>query len=78
MCSAKVSLGSKFRPSVLGKGFVVSWLSSIVRLRDLEYSAGSGVKRVACVLFAFSFRLLSFAHVVIVFRYGCRIVSAVL
>ena len=70
--SANVSFGSKFSPSILGNGFVASMLLSIVRLRDLEYSAGSGVNKVAWVLCVLSLRLLSIAQTVIVFRYGCR------
>ena len=70
MCSANVSFGSKFKPSILGKGFVASKLLSIVRLRDLEYSAGSGVNKVVWVLVVLSLRLLSIAQAEIVFRYG--------
>ena len=46
MCSAKVSLGSRVRPRIFGKGLVASILLFMDRLRDFEYSAGSGVKRV--------------------------------
>ena len=46
ICSAKVSLGSKVRPRILGNGFVAMILWLMVILRDFEYSAGSGVKRV--------------------------------
>ena len=45
MCSEKVSFGSRVRPSIIGKGFVARILLLMLRLRDLEYSAGSGVKR---------------------------------
>ena len=68
MCSENVSFGSKLRPRILGNGLVASRLLFMERLRDLEYSAGSGVKRVVCVLFVFSLRLLSVAQVVIVSR----------
>ena len=78
ICSENVIFGSKLRPSILGKGFVARMLLSMLRLRDLEYSAGSGVKRVVWVLFAFNLRLLFVAHVVIASRYGCSRVSAVL
>ena len=37
-------LGSRVRPSIFGKGLVTRMLLFILRLRDLEYSAGSGVK----------------------------------
>ena len=46
MCSAKVSFGSRVRPRIVGKGFVARMLLLMLSLRDLEYSAGSGVKRV--------------------------------
>ena len=46
MCSAKFNLGSKVRPSMLGNGYVAMTLLLMLMLRDLEYSAGSGVKRV--------------------------------
>ena len=68
ICSANVSFGSKLRPRILGKGFLVSRLLFILRLRDLEYSAGSGVNKVVCVLLVFSLRLLSVAQVVIISR----------
>ena len=78
MCSAKVILGSRVRPSILGKGLVARILLFMDRLRDFEYSAGSGVKRVVCVLLVFRIRLFLVAQVVILSRYGCRVVSAVL
>ena len=40
----------------------------MVRLRDFEYSAGSGVKRVVWVLLVLRRRLLFVAQFVIVFR----------
>ena len=70
MCSANVNLGSKVRPNILGKGLVARLLLLILRLSDLEYSAGSGVKSVHWVLFVFIMRLLLVAHVVMVSRYG--------
>ena len=57
MCSANVSLGSRVRPRIFGKGLVARVWLSILRLRDLEYSAGSGVKRVVWVLLVFRIRL---------------------
>ena len=68
MCVEKVSFGSKLRPRIKGKGLVASRSLFIERLSDLEYSAGSGVKRVVCVLLVFSLRLLSMAQLVILFR----------
>ena len=47
LCSANVSFGSKNGHKILGKKFVTRMLLAMLRLRDLEYSAGSGVKRVA-------------------------------
>ena len=78
ICSANVSLGSRVRPSINRKGLVARIWLSICRLRDLEYSAGSGVKRVVCVLFVLRMRLFCVAQSVMVSRYGCKIVSAVL
>ena len=76
MCSANVNFGSKVRPRILGKGFVVSRLLLISRFSDLEYSAGSGVKSVHWVLVVFIIRLFSVDQVAIELRYGCRFVSA--
>ena len=42
ICSENVNFGSKVRPRILGKGFMERRLLFIVRLRDLEYLAGSG------------------------------------
>ena len=78
ICSAKVSLGSRVSPSILGKGLVARILLFMVRLRDFEYSAGLGVKRVVCVLLVLRKRLFLVVQVVILSRYGCRVVSAVL
>ena len=78
MCSAKVSVGSRVRPSILGKGLVARILLFMVRLRDFEYSAGSGVKWVVCVLLVLRIRLFLVAQVAILSRYGCRVVSAIL
>ena len=63
-CSAKVSLGSKVRPNILGNGFVVRILLFMVKLRDFEYSAESGVKRVDWDLLMFIMRLLHVAQFV--------------
>ena len=68
ICSEKVSFGSKVRPSIVGKGLVAKMLLLMVRLRDFEYSAGSGVKRVVWVLLVLRRRLLFVAQFVIVFR----------
>ena len=57
MCSEKVSLGSSVRPSILGNGLVARILLLMDILRDLEYSAGTGVKRVDWVLFVLMMRL---------------------
>ena len=46
ICSAKVSFGLRVRPRILGNGFVARILLLMLKLRDLEYSAGLGVKRV--------------------------------
>ena len=46
MCAAKVSLGSKVRPRIVGNGLVAMILLFMEMLRDFEYSAGSGVNRV--------------------------------
>ena len=78
MCSEKVSFGSRVRPSIFGKGFVARILLLMLRLRDLEYSAGSGVKRVVWVLLVLRMRLLRVAQSVTVLRYGCSSLSAVL
>lgn len=44
----------------------------------MEYSAGSGVKSVVCVLLVFSISLLSRVHCTIVFKYCCICCCAVL
>ena len=44
-------------PSIFGNGLVASRLLSIFILKDFEYSAGSGVKRVDWVWFAFMKKL---------------------
>ena len=77
-CLEKVSLGSSERPRILGNGSVVRILLLMDILRDLEYSAGSGVKRVDWVLFVLMMRLFWVTQFVIVFRYGCNSVYAVL
>ena len=70
MCSEKVSLGSNVRPSIVGNGLVASRLLLIFILRDFEYSAGSGVKRVDWVLVVFMMRLFWVAQFVMASRYG--------
>ena len=70
MSSADVNFGSKVKPRILGKGFIVSSLL-ISRFSDLEYSAGSGVKIVHWVLVVFISRLFSVHQVAIELRYGC-------
>ena len=45
------------RPSILGNGYVAMILLLMLMLRDFEYSAGSGVKRVDWVLEVFMIRL---------------------
>ena len=70
MCSAKVSLGSRVRPRIFGKGLVASILLFMDRLRDFEYSAGSGVKRDVWVLLVLRIRLLQLAKLVMESRYG--------
>ena len=62
ICSAKMSFESRVRPSILGNGFVARILLLMLRLRDLEYSAGSGVKRVVWVLLVLGMRLLRVAQ----------------
>ena len=62
----------------MGKGLVARTLLFMVRLRDFLYSAGSGVKRVVCVLLVFRIRLFLVAQAVMLSRYGWRVVSAVL
>ena len=78
ICAAKVILGSKVRPSITGKGLVARILLFMDRLRDFDCSAGSGVKRVVCVLLVFRIRLFLVAQAVMLSRYGWRVVSAVL
>ena len=46
ICSVKVSLWFKVRLSIFGKRLVARILLFMFILRDLEYLAGSGVKRV--------------------------------
>ena len=68
ICLEKVSFGSRVRPSILGKELVSRILFLILTLRDLESSAGSGVKRVAGVLLVLRIRLLLSAQFVIMSR----------
>ena len=58
MCYKNFNFGSKVKARILGKGFVARGLLFILRLRDLEYSAGSGLNKVVCVLLVFILRLL--------------------
>ena len=70
MCSANVSLGSRVRPRIFGNRLVASIVLFMDRLRDFEYSAGSGVNRVVWVLLVLRIRLLRFAQLVMESRYG--------
>ena len=45
ICSAEVSFGSRVRPCIFGKGLVARILFFMLKLRNLEYSAGLEVKR---------------------------------
>ena len=54
MCLLKVSLGSKVTPRIFGSVCVGSVVLFICSVSVVLYSAGSGVKRVVVVLFAFS------------------------
>ena len=54
MCLLKVSLGSKVTPSILGSVCVGRVVPFICSVSVVLYSAGSGVKSVVDVLFAFS------------------------
>ena len=56
MCAANVNLGSRVSPRIIGKGFVAMILLFILMFKDLECSAGSGVKRVDWVLLVFMIR----------------------
>ena len=58
MWAAKLILGSRVRPRIFGNGLVASILLFMDRLRDFEYSAGSGVKRVVWVLLVLRIKLL--------------------
>ena len=44
----------------------------------LEYSAGSGVKRIHCVLLVLIFRLLFVSHVLVLSKYCCNCIIAIL
>ena len=68
VCSAKLSLGSRVMPSILGFLFVSSIWLFIVSCSFLEYSAGSGVKSVVWVLFVFRCRLLISAQCTMLLR----------
>ena len=68
VCSAKLSLGSRVIPSILGFLFVSRIWLFIVSCSFLEYSAGSGVKSVVWVLFVFRCRLLISAQCTMLVR----------
>ena len=70
-CSAYVSFGSNVRPSILGCLFVSSVMLFICSCKLVEYSAGSDVKSVVCVLFALSISLFCSVQCTISFRYVC-------
>src|SRR6478609_7712926 len=60
VCSAKLSFGSSFTPSILGFLTVGMRVLLILRISVLLYSAGSGVKRVEVDLSGFRMRSFSF------------------
>ena len=66
-----MSLGSSVSPSILGCWLVSRMLLFMLSCRLVEYSAGSGVKSVVCVLFAFSMSLFCTVQFTISLRYGC-------
>ena len=76
ICSANVSLGFRVKPNIFGKGFVARlWLSDC-RLRDLKYSAGLEVKRMAWILFVIWMQFFSVAQLVSVFRLkGLKVIT---
>ena len=74
MCLLKVNLGSKVTPSILGSMCVGMVVPSICSVSVVLYSAGSGVKSVDMVLFAFSVNWFCFVHVCMLSRYGCTFV----
>ena len=57
MCLLYVSLGSRVSPSIFGLMFMGSVVLSICRASCVQYSAGSGVKRVHVVLSGLRMRL---------------------
>ena len=67
-CSEKVNFGSSVMPSMVGNLLVLSILLLMVSCRVVEYSAGSGVKRVVCVLLLFIGRLFSIDQLTILLR----------
>ena len=70
MCCAYVSLGSSVSPSILGCLTVGSVVLFILSDSVVLYCAGSGVKSVVVVLFAFSLSWLFVVHSCICSRYG--------
>ena len=77
MCCEKLSLGSRVMPSIVGNLLVASRLLLIDKCSVVEYSAGSGVKRVVWVLLLLIWRLLVVDHSTISLRYGWRASCAV-
>lgn len=63
-----MSLGSNVRPSIFGSFVVGSVVLFMVSFSSCEYSAGSGVKRVVCVLEGFNIRLFCCVQVYISWR----------
>ena len=78
ICLLKLSLGSKVRPKIFGFLTVGTVVLFIWRVSWALYSAGSGVKSVAVLFDAFSFRLFSIVQEWIISRYGWMTLSAIL
>ena len=70
VCCAYVSLGSSVSPSILGCLSVGSVVLFILSVSVVLYCAGSGVKSVVVVLFAFSLSWLFVVHSCICSKYG--------
>ena len=68
-CSEYVSFVSSVTPRIFGCVSVFRVLLLIFNCSFLEYSAGSGVKRVVCVLFLFSISFFCFVHCTMLLRY---------
>lgn len=68
VCLLYVSLGSSVSPSMVGSRVVGSVVLFICRFSVVEYSAGSGVKRVVVVLEGFSCNSFSMVQLCIVSR----------